>query len=408
MRARIAALEARFLVPARQLDEAPPSKAFGRQERVAPWRREVTGLVGVFMLTRVVLVVIGLVSRDLTPGPVVHPQPLGIGPSYSSVPFLDLWGQWDSSWYLSIAEDGYKPFPLEGPFPNYAFFPLYPFLARAVGWLVGGPFIGGLVVSNVAFLVACVFLYRLVALDDDVATARRAVKYLIAAPAAFLFSAMLSESLFLALAVTCFYYARTKQWWAVGVLGFFLALSRAPGILVAFPLLWMYLEQRGRSLRRVGPEVLWLAGFPAGLFVFMGINEALTGDGLAFTRIQVTAWGHRLQDPLSAVWHNLTGENPVWRFNGWYLIVVLALTLLFAKRFGVTYLLFLLVSVLPPMSYGVWYSMVRYTVVIFPLYVVAARVTASRPIADQALTVTLALLQGFLMTHWANNGSLVI
>ncbi len=408
LRARIASLEARFLTPARQPDEPPPLKAVRTKERVPPWRRELAGLILVLVVTRVVLVVIGLVSRNLTPGPVVHPQPLGVGPSYSSLPFLDVWGQWDSSWYLSIAQDGYKPFPLEGPFPNYAFFPLYPFLARTVGWLVGGPFVGGLVVSNVALLVACVFLYRLVALDDDPATARRAVKYLVAAPAAFLFSAMLSESLFLALAVMCFYFARTKRWWAVGVLGFFLALSRAPGVLVVVPLLWMYMEQRGRSLRRIRPDVLSLAGFPAGLCVFMGINEALTGDGLAFTRIQVTAWGHRLQDPFSAVWRNLTGANHIWRFNGWYLIVVLALTLVFVRRFGTTYLLFVLVSVLPPMSYGVWYSMVRYTVVIFPLYVVAARVTVSRPHVDQAVTITLALLQGFLMSQWANNSSLVI
>ena len=366
------------------------------------------GLLLVFVATRVVLVVIGLVSRDLTPGPVVHPQPLGIATSYSSVPFLDLWGQWDTSWYLSIAQDGYKSFPLQGPFPNYAFFPLYPYVSRWVGWFVGGPFVGGLVVSNVAFLVACVFLYRLVSLDDDTGTARRAVKYLVAAPAAFLFSAMLTESLYLALAVMCFYYARTKRWWVVGVLGFFLALSRAPGALVVVPLLWMYLEQRGRSLRRMRPDVLWLAGFPAGLLVFMGINEALTGDGLAFTRIQETAWGHRLQDPVSAVWRNLSGDNAIWRFNGWYLIVVLALTLVFARRFGAAYLLFVLVSVLPPMSYGVWYSMVRYTLVIFPLYVVAARITASRPNVDQALTIALVLFQGFLMTQWANNGSLVI
>jgi hypothetical protein len=408
LRARITALEARFLDPARQTDGPPPPEAPRRRERVPPWRREAIGLAVVFVATRVVLVVIGLVSRDLTPGPVVHPQPLGIGPSYSSLAFLDLWGQWDTSWYLSIAEHGYKSFPLQGPFPNYAFFPLYPFLARWVGWFVGGPFIGGLVVSNAAFLVACVFLYRLVNLDDDAATARRAVKYLFAAPAAFLFSAMLTESLFLALAVMCFYFARTERWSVVGVLGFFLALSRAPGVLVVVPLLWMYLEQRGRSIRRLRPDMLWLLGFPAGLCVFMGINEALTGDGSAFTRIQVTAWGHRLQDPFSAVWRNISGDNPTWRFNGWYLIVVLALTLVFVRRLGIAYVLFVVVSLLPPMSHGAWNSIVRYTAVLFPLYVVAARVTASRPHVDRALTMASVLLQGFLMTQWANNSSLVI
>ena len=409
LRARIAALQARSLAGVQESDgtpeHEPPPK---RERREQPWRRDVLVLLALFAATRVVLTIIGLVARDVVPGPVVHPQPLGIGTSYSSFSFLDLWGQWDSSWYLSIAEDGYRAVPLQGPFPNYAFFPLYPFLARWVGWLVGGPYVGGLVVSNVAFLVAGVFLYRLVAIDDDAGTARRAVKYLLAAPAGFLFSAMLSESVYLALAVMCFYFARTKRWWAVGVLGFLLALSRAPGVLAVIPLLWVYLEQHRFSLRRVRPDVLWLALLPAGICVFMGVNEVLTGDALAFTRIQVTAWGHRLQDPLSSLWRNVSGDNPFWRFNAWYMIVVLAFTLALWKRFGAAYLLFVLVSVLPPMSYGVWYSMVRYTVVIFPLYVVAARVTDSRPRLDKGLTMALALLQGFLMSQWANNGSLVI
>lgn len=408
LRSRITALEARFLTPAQQPDEPSPPRARRRQRRVPPWRRDATGLLVAFVVTRVVLVVVGLVSRDLTPGPVVHPQPLGIGASYSSVPFLDLWGQWDSSWYLSIAEGGYKSFPLEGPFANYAFFPLYPFLARAVGWFVGGPFLGGLVVSNVAFLVACVFLYRLVALDDDAGTARRAVKYLIAAPTAFLFSAMLTESLFLALAVMCFYFARTKRWWAVGVLGFFLALSRAPGALVVVPLLWMYLEQRGRSLRRVRPDALWLAGFPAGLCVFMAVNEALTGDALAFRHIQITAWGHHLQDPVSALWGALSSDRFSYRFNGWYLVMVLGLTLVLRRRVGTAYLLLIVVSLVPPMSYGTWEAMTRYTVVIFPLYVIGARATEGRRHVDRAATIAMVLLQGFLMSQWANNGPLVI
>ncbi|MDQ4098295.1 MAG: hypothetical protein M3144_10560 [Actinomycetota bacterium] len=386
------------------LAEAAP-KAEGA---APPWQRELLGLAALFVLTRSALIIVGLLSRDLVPGPVVHPQPLGIGSSYSSHEFLDLWGQWDTSWYLSIAEDGYASVPLQGPFANYAFFPLYPLLARWVGWFFGGPFIGGLVVSNVAFLMACVFLYRLVARDADTSTARRTVTYLFAAPGAFLFSAMLTESTFLALSVMCFYFARTNRWWAVGLLGFLLALSRAPGVLVAIPLLWMYGKQRGLSLRRAQPDVLWLALFPAGLIVFMAVNEAVTGDALAFTQIQITAWGHRLQDPLSSLWRSLWSENFFWRFNAWYVLGVLALTVALLKRLGTTYLLFVLVAVLPPLSYGVWYSMVRYTVVVFPLYMAGARATAGRPHLDQAAIIALALLQGYLMSQWANNGSIVI
>ena len=387
------------------VEDVPPVQQ--RAER--SWRGEVARLLALFLVTRVVLAAAAIVYRNLVPGPVWRPGPLGVGPSFSAFPFLDVWAAWDSSWYLSIAEFGYKPMALEGSHANYGFFPLYPLLARWVGWVVGSAFVGGLLVANAAFLVACVFLYRLVALDDDVDTARRAVKYLFAAPVAFLFSAVLTESLYLALVVMCFYFARTKRWWAVGVLGFLLALTRGPGVFAAIPLLWVYLEQRGFSPRKVRPDVLWFALFPAGVGVFMWFNRRLTGDALAFTHIQITSWGHRLQDPLSALWGVISKGTTFDRVNGWYMVGVLVLTVAFLRRFGTAYALFVLISVLMPLSYGVpWGAMLRYTVVIFPFYVVAARVTGSRPWVDRAVTVALAWLQLCLIGQWANNSVLVI
>ncbi|HEX2273994.1 MAG TPA: hypothetical protein VHG90_08990, partial [Acidimicrobiales bacterium] len=389
---RIADLRVRYL-PADPAPKAPAIEARPEPARAErPHQRDGVDLVVLFLVTRVALVAIGLASRALLPGPVVHPRPLGVGPSFSSFSFLDLWGQWDTSWYLSIAEHGYRPEPLEGALANYGFFPLYPLLARWVGWTVGGPYIGGLIVSNAAFLVACVYLYRLVALDDDAETARRTVKYLFAAPAAFLFSAMLSESLYLALVVMCFYFARVRQWWAVGLLGFLLALSRAPGFLVVVPLLWMYLEQRGFSLRRIRLDVLWLTLLPAAVGAFILFNWDLTGDPLAFARIQLTGWGHHLQNPFTALWRAVTGGDAVLSFNGWYMIGVLVLILLSLRTMETAYGFFAIISALTPLLYSVpGGSMTRYTVVIFPLYIVAARLTRDRRGLDQAVTIALVL-----------------
>ena len=407
--ARIADLRVRYLAedlaPKEPVIEARPEPASGER----PHQRNGSDLVVLFLVTRVALVAIGLASRALMPGPVVHPRPLGVGPTFSSFSFLDLWGQWDTSWYVSIAEHGYKPEPLEGALANYGFFPLYPLLARWVGWTVDSPYIGGLIVSNAAFLVACVYLYRLVTIEDDVETARRTVKYLFAAPAAFLFSAMLSESLYLALVVMCFYFARARRWWAVGLSGFLLALSRGPGFLAVAPLLWMYLEQRGFSRRRIRPDVLWLTLLPAAVGVFMLFNWDLTGDPLSFARIQLTGWGHHLRNPFSALWGAVTGGDAVLSFNGWYMIGVLVVIVLSLRTLGAAYGSFALISALTPLLYSVpGGSMARYTVVIFPLYIVAARLTRHRPGLDQGVTIALAVLQGFLMGHWVHNSLLVV
>lgn len=374
-----------------------------------PWRHEVLRLALLFVFTRVALTVIGLVSRALVPGPVYRPRPLGVGPSFSRFEFLDLWGAWDSSWYVSIARVGYQAEPLDGPFANYAFFPLFPLLSRGVGWLFDNVFIGGLVVANVALLVGCVFLYRLVLLDHDVTTARGSVKYLFAAPGAFFLSGMLTESLYLALAVMCFYFARTRRWWAVGLCGLLLTLTRGPGLIAVVPLAWVYLSQRGFSVRRVRPDVLWLAGLPAGIAVFMWVNHQVTGDALAFAHIQETAWGHHLQNPVTALWRSISDGDVFERFNAWYTFGVLVVTVVFIRKLGVAYGAFALLSVVLALAYGPPFSsLLRYSVVIFPVYIVLARVTRSRPGLDQGLTVALALLQGFLMSAWANSSWLTV
>lgn len=373
------------------------------------WRAEGVRLALLFVGTRLALAAIGVASRSAHPGLPYRPQPAGVLLPMSSHTFLDIWGMWDSSWYLSVANVGYKRQLLWGPFPNYGFFPLYPWAAKVVGWPIHNSFFGGLVVSNLSLLGACWFLYRLVRLDHDVVVARRSVKYLLVAPGAFLLSAVLSESLYLVLALACFYYARTRRWWLVGGLGFLLTLARGPGVFVVLPLLWIYLQQRGFSLRRIRPDVLWLAGLPLGLALFAWISYRVTGDALAFAHVQREKWGHYLQNPFPVMWRELWHGDYGNRFNAWYVLGVLAVSLAFLRRLGVAYGVFVLVSVLMPIVYGPsYYSMVRYTVVVFPLYIVLARSTRDRPELDQALVIGMALFQGFLMAAWVNTTWLVV
>lgn len=382
-------------------------------ERTPQWRRLAVDVAVLFVVTRVVLTLVGLMARQALPGPVIRPRPLGITERLSDFSFLDVWGEWDSSWYVHIAEYGYKDFPVDGPFANYGFFPLYPLLSRWVGWVVGGSsFVGGLVVSNVALIVACVFLYRLVLLDDDEATARRAVKYLFVAPVAFLFSAMLTEGLYLALVIMCFYFARTKRWWVVGGLGFLVALSRQPGVLVAIPLAWIYLEQvratRG-SIWRLRPDVLALGFIPAGLGVFMWFCWRLTGDPLAYADIGVTAWGNELRNPFSYLWQSYSSPAMHISVPAWYMTGALVLAVALLRRLSVPYALFVLISLFVPLTYGgPAAGTLRYTAVIFPLYIGLARVTRDRAAIDQAIVVGFALLQAFFITLWVNNSPVVI
>src|SRR5438445_9299424 len=63
---------------------------------------------------------------------------------------LSTWQRWDALWYQQIAEHGYHAG--DG---TTAFYPLYPFLARAVSLLLGGQVVPAeLLVSSAAFAVA--------------------------------------------------------------------------------------------------------------------------------------------------------------------------------------------------------------------------------------------------------------
>ena len=114
-------------------------------------------------------------------------------------------GRWDSVWYLAIAADGY------GGGAREAFFPLYPLVVRLAGVPFDSALVGGALASTVLLAVALVVLHRLVALDHGRAVARNAVLVTALFPMSFFFSAVYSESLFLALSVGAVYAAPTDS-----------------------------------------------------------------------------------------------------------------------------------------------------------------------------------------------------
>jgi len=82
------------------------------------------------------------------------------------------------------------------------------------------------------YLFALIYFYRLIRLDYDRRTAARAVLYLCVFPTTLFLSAVYSESLFLALVISAFYYARSDRWLFAGALTAVAALCRPPGVLL--------------------------------------------------------------------------------------------------------------------------------------------------------------------------------
>ena len=366
---------------------------------------DVRRVVVLLLASRAVLAIVGVGSRALL-------QPLRTEPypwNYSKSVWLAIWGVWDSGWYLDIAQHGYSSALRQDPAilnqANFAFFPLYPLLMRLLAPLVGGPFVAGLVVSNVCLLVACLVLMRLVALDHGPDVARRAVKYLVLFPTAFILSGAFSESLFLALSVSAFLLVRKERLLAAGVIGFFASLTRSVGVVLVVPLLLQYVLQRRSASRRLEPRALLLLVAPLGLAFWSAWNFVLTGNALAFAQIQAS-WGRTLRSPLAMLAEGLGASRLDARLSAWMALAALAAVVAFARRLGPVYVLLSLLLIAIPLSTGLQ-SMPRYLLAAFPLPILAAAL-AREPSVDDALTTAFALLQGALMVFWANGFDLVV
>jgi hypothetical protein len=217
-------------------------------------------------------------------------------------------GRWDSVWYLAIAGGGY------GDGAREAFFPLYPLLVRIAGAPLGSALVGGALASTALLGVALVVLHRLVALDHDRAVARNAVLVTALFPMSFFFSAVYSESLFLALSVGAVYAARLDRWAWAGVLGALAASTRSAGVVLLVPLALIYVWGAGppslRARRPLRADVLWLGLVPLGLAAYCAYLALQGLDAFAPFNAQ-EIWFRSFAGPFAGVW-----DGAVAAFDG--------------------------------------------------------------------------------------------
>ena len=342
-------------------------------------------------------------------------------------------GRWDSVWFMTIAADGYDGGARE------AFFPLYPLLVRVAGAPFGSALIGGALASTALLGVALVLLHRLVALDHERAVARNAVLVTALFPMSFFFSAVYSESLFLALSIGAVYAARRERWAWAGALGLLGGTTRSAGVLLLIPLAMIYLWDVGRpSLRTTRPlraDALWLLLVPLGLAAYCGFLALSGHDALAPFRAQ-EVWFRSFAGPFVGAWDGLVAavqgarqllsgaREPVYftaaggdpfvvaRHNiELYVWLVLALGAVAGvlRRLPVAYGAYVVAALALPLSYPVGpqplMSLPRFVAVLFPLAIWLALWMTGRAARERlviaAFAAALAVYSGIFATwHW--------
>jgi Gpi18-like mannosyltransferase len=304
---------------------------------------------------------------------VIIGQRAGTHVQESSHVLLAVWGRWDAVHYLDIATAGYQG-------TDMAFFPLYPLLIHAIGALAGNHLIAGLVISNVSFFFGLLFLYKLLEHEYDRAVARRAIFYVSIFPTAVYFTAVYTESLFFMLTVASFYYMRSRHWWLAAALGFFAALTRVEGVLLIVPFVMEWSAARESASK---PSILDLVSgalIPLGLGVYMAYLWVLRADPFYFSHVQIH-WNRHLAPPwvslVNAFGKIAHGPGPQVVANQSlevaFTLLMIAVLIAGWNRLRPSYIAYMALSILVPMSTSNLMSMPRFALVLFPMFAILAR-----------------------------------
>lgn len=250
-----------------------------------------------------------------------------------------LWTHWDTRHYTGIALEGYTNVGDERL--RLVFFPLYPALMRLLSVFTGGNvFFSGLLISLVCASAASALLVDLAAMHYGREAAARSAAYFLLSPLSVFLCCAYTESLFICLTLAAVCLLRRGHPWLAALCGMLSALTRMPGVIVAGLMIIALLGRRRRTMR----DVLACAGQVlivfCGLFLYWGINAAVTGDPMTYMVYQRENW---FQEPgtfwgsTSTTMHYFltTMGDGDWLYTwGFQLACMLGVYLLLALRAG--------------------------------------------------------------------------
>ncbi len=169
------------------------------------------------------------------------------------------------------------------------FFPLFPLLARMVGWVPGVDSTFAVVlVANISALALGFVIYRLAYLErGDERFARRSVWLCYLLPPAFVLVMGYAEATFMLLASVVLYASRTSRWWVAAVAGFLAGGCRPIGVLLFVPVVIEAVRDR-RSLTGwdIAGRVAAVMAPAAGCFAYLSWAADRTDSFLEPLRLQ--------------------------------------------------------------------------------------------------------------------------
>ena len=325
----------------------------------------------------------------------------------------------DAGWYQLIAVEGYRT-PATGADlghwhgsdvhqTEWAFFPLYPWLVRAISAITGlGVPAAMLLLGAIFSCIVAVLAMNLFTFLKGPVVAVWSTFALFMQPFGIYFHLGMTEGLFLAALLGSFISVANRSWIGLAVCTTALVLTRPNGLFLLPVLLLFAAEVDGMDsrsslnrpeywIKRAAPLLFPVTAFAA----YCVFQWQRTGDAFAFSSAQA-GWARSFTLPFEGFFN---GGDIATQFDSWYTLVLLAVLILLWKRLPLSFNILLGISILLPLFSGSVASMPRFTTILFPLFLLAGEWLAASRWRYPVLAVCFAA-QLFWFGLWLN-GALI-
>jgi len=343
--------------------------------------------------------------------------------------FINNWYRWDTPWYMIIAVFGYDSID-----HSVGFQPLYPLLIRLVHNITGISYlVSALLITRVSCLVALILFY-LTTKDqfNSEVIARKATILMLVFPVGFFLFAGYTEALYLALALASLNFFSRKKWFWAGFTGGLSSLARIQGVVLSFPLFWMFLSSvyqiRWQDLKNVSHfflmikeqtresfrSLLNLSPLIAALMPALSVicySICLKFSGMSSIFSAHSYWHRGFVYPWEGMYrliHHIMTLSPGFfeSFELFLLITFIVVIVIGLKMVPFTYslynLMMLIVFIMVGKEGNYLSGFSRYLLIIFPIFMVLGKIIKNRTLFYAIISVSfcLNLFYTWLFVSW--------
>jgi hypothetical protein len=313
---------------------------------------------------------------------------------------IDMHNRWDTYWYLDIIKNGYY-LKTDNTLSNVVFFPLYPALIKIVGTILLGNFVlAGWIVSMVALILGSLYFYKFLKEFHPEVDPELPILLMLIFPTAFFLNVVYTEALFFFITIGCFYYVKRKQFLMAGAFAFFGALTHSNGVFLGLPILWETVRIFGWKKGLFSKNIIPMAMPAIGMFAFLLYDYLRFKDFMLFFKIE-SAWGRSFSinwDHFSLFSHPSIANMAIDIF---FTTLIISAVVLVWKKISPMYSVFMSLTVLAALTSGTLMSIGRYSLALFPLFILLAKIKNKTVL--QAWIFLSALFLALDITLWVNN-----